>query len=71
LYARNREVGNLKLDLDRYPTVFLALLALNSWESKLCSHKEFFAACELFNAPDHRVGVGNVLDSADVSLKDR
>ena len=69
LHARDREVGDFELDLDGYPAVLLTLLALNRWESELGTHQELLAACELLDTPDHRVGVGDVLDRADVGLE--
>ena len=69
LHARDREVGNLELDLNWDATVLLALFRLDRGEAELGAHEELLAACELLDAPDHRVGVGDVLDIAHVGLE--
>ena len=65
------EVWNLKLDLDRHATVLDPLFRLDGGEAELGTHEELLAASELLDAPDHRVGVRDVLDSTDICLEDR
>ena len=69
LNSRDCEVGNLKLDLDGHTTVLLALFRFDRWESELSAHQELFAAGKLLDAPNHGIGIRDVLDIADVCLE--
>ena len=71
LNSTHSKVRNFKLDLNRNFRIFFTVFVLYGWETKLCSHQEFFTSWELFDNPDHATLVWYVLDSTDICLENR